>query len=74
MLFDYFRASSLQHHLQPTLQGIEAVNAILESTPQTPSYMIGMNENKIVRVPLVEAVELVGHSTSATTHSECDDF
>ncbi|CAG8577502.1 9622_t:CDS:10 [Acaulospora colombiana] len=41
----------------PTLQGVEAVNALLESTPDTPSYMIGINENKISRVPLVEAVQ-----------------
>ncbi|KAK2463408.1 hypothetical protein APHAL10511_004494 [Amanita phalloides] len=40
----------------PTLQGIEAVHAILEATPETPSYMIGVAENKIIRVPLVEAV------------------
>ncbi|CAG7849126.1 ATP-dependent 6-phosphofructokinase {ECO:0000255/HAMAP-Rule:MF_03184} Short=ATP-PFK {ECO:0000255/HAMAP-Rule:MF_03184}; Short=Phosphofructokinase {ECO:0000255/HAMAP-Rule:MF_03184}; {ECO:0000255/HAMAP-Rule:MF_03184}; AltName: Full=Phosphohexokinase {ECO:0000255/HAMAP-Rule:MF_03184} [Serendipita indica DSM 11827] len=41
----------------PTLQGVEAVNALLESTPETPSYMIGIHENKISRVPLVEAVQ-----------------
>lgn len=40
----------------PTLQGIEAVKALLEATPQTPSYMIGMCENKITRIPLMEAV------------------
>ncbi|KAG8831285.1 6-phosphofructokinase, alpha subunit [Serendipita sp. 399] len=41
----------------PTLQGIEAVNALLESTPETPSYMIGIQENQMTRVPLVEAVK-----------------
>jgi len=46
-------------HRQPTLQGVEAVEAILESTPGTPSYMIGVQENKIIRVPLMEAVEKV---------------
>ncbi|KDQ57193.1 hypothetical protein JAAARDRAFT_58663 [Jaapia argillacea MUCL 33604] len=40
----------------PTLQGVEAVNALLESTPETPSYMIGMCGNKVKRVPLMEAV------------------
>ncbi|KDQ15963.1 hypothetical protein BOTBODRAFT_31417 [Botryobasidium botryosum FD-172 SS1] len=40
----------------PTLQGVEAVDALLEANPNTPSYMIGINENKIVRVPLVDAV------------------
>ncbi|OSX57768.1 hypothetical protein POSPLADRAFT_1185736 [Postia placenta MAD-698-R-SB12] len=42
--------------IMPTLQGIEAVEALLESTPETPSYMIGVRENKIHRVPLMEAV------------------
>lgn len=46
--------------LQPTLQGVEAVEAILEAKPGTPSYMIGIQENKIIRVPLMEAVEKVG--------------
>ncbi|KAI9687000.1 MAG: 6-phosphofructokinase, alpha subunit [Bathelium mastoideum] len=39
-----------------TLQGVEAVNAVLESEPNTPSPMISIIENKIVRKPLVEAV------------------
>ncbi|KAI6008133.1 phosphofructokinase domain-containing protein [Pisolithus orientalis] len=42
----------------PTLQGIEAVKAVLEATPDTPSYMIGVSENKITRVPLMEAVAM----------------
>ncbi|CAE6461865.1 unnamed protein product [Rhizoctonia solani] len=41
----------------PTLQGVEAVNALLEATPETPSYMIGISENQITRQPLMEAVE-----------------
>nr|XP_019047124.1 6-phosphofructokinase [Kwoniella bestiolae CBS 10118]OCF26054.1 6-phosphofructokinase [Kwoniella bestiolae CBS 10118] len=40
----------------PTLQGVQAVQALLEATPETPSYMIGTQENKITRVPLLEAV------------------
>ncbi|EJD06466.1 6-phosphofructokinase [Fomitiporia mediterranea MF3/22] len=40
----------------PTMQGVEAVDALLEATPDTPSYMIGIHENKIHRVPLMEAV------------------
>ena len=44
---------------QPTLQGLDAVDALLEATPQTPSYMIGVRENKIHRVPLMEAVAMV---------------
>ncbi|KAG6872553.1 hypothetical protein C0995_008897 [Termitomyces sp. Mi166 len=42
----------------PTLQGVEAIKALLEATPETPSYMIGIQENKIIRVPLMEAVEM----------------
>ncbi|PCH42160.1 6-phosphofructokinase [Wolfiporia cocos MD-104 SS10] len=44
--------------IMPTLQGIEAVEALLEATPDTPSYMIGVRENKITRVPLMEAVAM----------------
>jgi 6-phosphofructokinase 1 len=43
----------------PTLQGFEAVDALLDATPETPSYMIGMKENVVVRVPLMEAVKMV---------------
>ncbi|TFK40320.1 6-phosphofructokinase [Crucibulum laeve] len=42
----------------PTLQGVEAVEALLEAEPGTPSYMIGVQENKITRVPLMEAVKM----------------
>jgi 6-phosphofructokinase 1 len=45
-----------------TLQGAEAVNAVLDSTPDTPSPMIAINENKITRKPLMDAVKLVGFS------------
>lgn len=40
-----------------TMQGVEAVKAALESTPDTPSPMIGIEANQIVRVPLMEAVK-----------------
>ncbi|KAF2828352.1 6-phosphofructokinase [Ophiobolus disseminans] len=39
-----------------TLQGVEAVKAVLEATPDKPSPVICMLENKIVRRPLLEAV------------------
>lgn len=42
----------------PTLQGVEAVDALLEATPETPSYMIGISENQITRQPLMKSVEL----------------
>lgn len=41
-----------------TMQGAEAVEAILRATPQTPSPVIGMLENKITTQPLKEAIEL----------------
>lgn len=49
--------------VQATLQGREAVDALLSATPDTPSYMIGISENKITRVPLVEAVLAVSLSS-----------
>ncbi|KAG8916892.1 6-phosphofructokinase, alpha subunit [Tulasnella sp. 418] len=49
----------------PTLQGVEAVNALLEATPDTPSYMIGINENKITRKPLVDAVKQTKEAAKA---------
>ncbi len=39
-----------------TLQGVEAVKAVLEATPETPSKFIAIIENQIVRNPLIEAV------------------
>jgi 6-phosphofructokinase 1 len=41
-----------------TLQGVEAVKAVLEATPETPSPVICIVENKIVRKGLIEAVKL----------------
>ena len=41
------------------MQAVEAVNTLLKAGPDTPSYMIGISENKITRVPLMEAVEMV---------------
>lgn len=40
-----------------TLQGVEAVKAVLEATPETPTCFIAVNENKIVRKNLMEAVK-----------------
>lgn len=39
-----------------TLQGIEAVRAVMDSTPETPTCVIAINENKICRKPLMQAV------------------
>ncbi|KAM3123363.1 6-phosphofructokinase [Candidozyma auris] len=41
-----------------TFQGVEAVRAVLESSPDTPSPLIGVKENKIVRLSLVDAVKI----------------
>ncbi|KEZ39194.1 6-phosphofructokinase [Scedosporium apiospermum] len=40
-----------------TLQGVEAVKAVLDATPETPTCFIAINENKIVRKNLMEAVK-----------------
>lgn len=40
-----------------TLQGVEAVKAVLEATPETETCFIAINENKIVRKPLMKAVQ-----------------
>ena len=39
-----------------TLQGVEAVHAVLDATPDTPTCFIAINENKITRKPLMQAV------------------
>ena len=39
-----------------TLQGVEAIQAVLDATPETPTPVISIIENKIVRKPLMEAV------------------
>ncbi|KAJ5771572.1 ATP-dependent 6-phosphofructokinase [Penicillium odoratum] len=40
-----------------TLQGVEAVRAVLEMTPQSPVPVITIRENKIMRTPLMDAVQ-----------------
>lgn len=54
-----------------TTQGVEAVKAVLESTPDTPSPLIGVNESKIVRLSLVDAVKI---TKSVATAIENKDF
>ena len=36
---------------------MEAVSAVLEATPETPSKFIAVIENQIIRNPLIEAVQ-----------------
>ncbi|KAI1080110.1 6-phosphofructokinase [Whalleya microplaca] len=40
-----------------TLQGVEAVRAVLEATPETETCFIAITENKIARKPLMAAVQ-----------------
>jgi 6-phosphofructokinase 1 len=40
-----------------TLQGVEAVKAVLEATPETETCFIAITENKITRKPLMAAVK-----------------
>ncbi|KAI1351111.1 6-phosphofructokinase [Xylaria sp. FL0043] len=40
-----------------TLQGVEAVKAVLEATPETETCFIAITENKIARKPLMAAVK-----------------
>jgi 6-phosphofructokinase 1 len=48
-------ASAYDRYLS-TLQGVEAVNAVLDATPETATPFIAINENKITRKPLIQAV------------------
>lgn len=54
-----------------TLQGVDAVDAILSATPDSVSPMIGITENKIVRRDLMESVAL---TKSVATAIEAKDF
>ncbi|CAJ2504478.1 Uu.00g118720.m01.CDS01 [Anthostomella pinea] len=40
-----------------TLQGVEAVKAVLDATPETETCFIAITENKITRKPLMSAVK-----------------
>lgn len=55
-----------------TLQGVEAIKSVLEMTPESPSPMIGILENKIVRIPLVEAVAKTQSVAAAIEEKDFD--
>ncbi|KAK9463107.1 phosphofructokinase domain-containing protein [Lipomyces oligophaga] len=55
-----------------SLQGFEAVEAVLDSTPETPSPMIGMTANAVSRKPLVESVALTKQVAVAIKNREFD--
>ncbi|KAG7837576.1 hypothetical protein KL942_004464 [Ogataea angusta] len=56
-----------------TMQGVDAVRAVLESTPDTPSPMIGILDGKIVRQPLMEAVKLTKSVATAIAAKKFDE-
>ncbi|KAI9663339.1 MAG: 6-phosphofructokinase, alpha subunit [Alyxoria varia] len=53
-----------------TLQGVEAVDAVLTATPDTPSPVICIVENKIVRKPLLDAVRMTHEVSEAIEAKE----
>ncbi|EER30310.1 6-phosphofructokinase alpha subunit [Candida tropicalis MYA-3404] len=55
-----------------TLQGVEAIKAVLENTPETPSPMIGVLNHKIVRTPLVDAVKQTKAVAEAIENKDFD--
>lgn len=55
-----------------TLQGVDSVKAVLEMTPSTPSPLIGILENKIIRKPLVESVEATKSVATAIANKDFD--
>jgi 6-phosphofructokinase 1 len=55
-----------------TLQGVEAVKAVLEATPETKTCFIAITENKIVRKPLMEAVQETKSIAKAIEAQEFD--
>ena len=55
-----------------TLQGVEAVQAVLDATPETPTPVISIIENKIVRQPLMEAVRLTHEVADAIQAKDFD--
>ncbi|KAI8820236.1 phosphofructokinase-domain-containing protein [Fimicolochytrium jonesii] len=55
-----------------TVQGVEAVDAVLRSKPGTPAPMIGINHNKITSTPLMEAVKLTQSVAQAIHDKDFD--
>ncbi|EHY52258.1 6-phosphofructokinase, alpha subunit [Exophiala dermatitidis] len=55
-----------------TLQGVEAVNAILDATPETPTPVITIRENKIERTNLMEAVAMTKSVSEAIRAKDFD--
>lgn len=56
-----------------TLQGVEAVDAVLSATPETESPVICIDENKIVRKSLLKAVKLTHDVAKAIENQRWDE-
>lgn len=54
-----------------TLQGVEAVKTVIEATPETETCFVAINETKIVRKPLMQAVQETKELAAAV---EAKDF
>lgn len=50
-------AASAYDRWLSTIQGVDAVKAVLEAIPDTPTPVVTIRENKLERVPLVKAVQ-----------------
>ncbi|ODV92190.1 hypothetical protein CANCADRAFT_83583 [Tortispora caseinolytica NRRL Y-17796] len=55
-----------------TLQGYDAVDAVLSASPDVPSPVISIRENKICRTPLMEAVALTKSVATAIKKKDFD--
>lgn len=55
-----------------TLQGVEAVEAVLDATPETPTPVIAIIENKIVRANLMKAVQATHEVAEAIQAKDFD--
>ena len=55
-----------------TMQGVYAVDAVLNGNPDTPSPMIGISENKIIKRNLVDAVKLTKSVAEAINAKDFD--
>ncbi|KAI5295979.1 6-phosphofructokinase, alpha subunit, partial [Ascosphaera acerosa] len=55
-----------------TMQGVRAVQTILNSTPETPSYIITLNKNRIDRTPFMDAVRYTHSIAEAIERKDFD--
>ncbi|CAO3625393.1 unnamed protein product [Cunninghamella echinulata] len=53
-----------------TIQGVEAVEAVLRSTPDMPSPLIGLTDNEVTCGPLMKAVELTHEVAKAISEKK----